>query len=486
MMKFLKSIKREAIFFLMAAFLPLAAWGSEALPHPVTYMNHANEPDKLKKITDDPTDLIAAYPLKDALPPEIYRLLTFDIEEAKRQTAEVLGFKSPDLVGNIAPEIKPGKYTYKDLEKYPGLKELFPPEFLPSVKPGGPPLIGSIPEFEIIPTRQFYWYPKLCEATRRNLGKTKLDHAGYIVPFTWQGGVPFPRPSGKFKARQVFYSFEKIYTSYDLCYSSRHQGLSFDRNLAVDEYSKAFCSSNKFMGRTLIPPYGWFDEHAEGTGHFWSSSVITLEPRSQRGTVLLHHKYDDPDKMDRWLVYVPSLRRIRKMNPTDTQDPAGDMTYDDFVIISQKINPERYPYKFEIIEERDYLLPIGYNTGKVWINSKNGYALRDVQLMRRPCYVLQMTQMDKNYVYRKRVIYIDKETFRSNFCANYDQEGRLYRTQIHVLVFMTDTAQVPTYGSHIFQIDHRDLHSSFVMPVPLPASLARKDFTIEYLIKRGK
>jgi hypothetical protein len=254
----------------------------------------------------------------------------------------------------------------------------------------------------------------------------------------------------------------------------------------MDEYSKAFCNSNKFMGRTLFPPYGWFDEHAERTGLFWSSSVITLEPRSQRGTVLLNHKYDDPDKMDRWLVYVPSLRRIRKMNPTDTQDPAGDLTYDDFVIISQKINPKRYPYKFEIIEERDYLLPIGYNTGKVWIDSKNGYTLREVQFMRRPCYVLQMTQMDKNYVYSKRVLYIDKETFRSGFSVNYDQNGRLYRTQVQALVFMSDTGQITTYGTHSFQFDHLDLHSSFQLPVPFPASFERRDFSIEYLINRGK
>ena len=142
-MKYTKSIKREVILFLTVTFLPLAAWGSETLPQPDSYLSHANWSNKQKKITDDPTDLIATYPLKDALPPEIYKLMTFDEEEAKSQTAEILGFKSPELVGNIAPEIKPGKYTYKDLEKSPGLKELFPPEFLPFIKPGGPPYAGS-------------------------------------------------------------------------------------------------------------------------------------------------------------------------------------------------------------------------------------------------------------------------------------------------------------------------------------------------------
>jgi len=482
----LKLIDCNIIFLLTVTFLPLPAWGSEALPPPDTYLNHANEAYKLKQITDDPTDLIAAYPLKDALPPEIYRLMTFDVEEAKRQTAEILGFKSPELVGKISPEIKQGKYTYKDLEKSPGLKELFPPEFVSFIKPAGPPLIASIPEFEIIPTEQFYWYPKRCEATRQNLGKTKLDHSGYIVPSTWLGGIPFPRPSGKFKARKVYYSFDKVYASYDLCFSSKQEGLSFDRNLVRDKYNKSLYNSIKFMGRTLFPPYGWLDERAKRSGDLRSFSSAMLEPRSQKGLVLLNHSYEDPAKSDQWMVYVPSLRRNRKLNPTDTQDPSGDMTYDDFFHISQKITPERYPYKFEIIEEREYLLPFGYDTGKVWIDSKNGYVLRGVQFMRRPCYVLQMTQLDNNYVYGNRIIYVDKESFRSALSLNYNQEGRLCRTQLHVLIFMSDTAQTASYGTHTFQFDHLDLHSSFQMPILFPASFVRRDFTIEYLTKRGK
>ena len=186
------------------------------------------------------------------------------------------------------------------------------------------------------------------------------------------------------------------------------------------------------------------------------------------------------------MVYLPSLRRNRKLNPTDTQDPSGDMTYDDLSLLAQKITPERYPYKFEIIEEREYLMPTGYDTGKVWVDSKNGYALKGVQFTRRPCFTLQMTQLDKNYIYSKRILYIDKETFRSVFSANYDQEGRLYRTQIYVTAFMSDIGQIASYGSHIFQFDHRDLHSSFQMPIPFPASFSRRDFTIEYLINRGK
>jgi hypothetical protein len=271
-----------------------------------------------------------------------------------------------------------------------------------------------------------------------------------------------------------------------MCYSAKHEGMSFDRNLTRDDYTKTISNNIKFMGRTLFPPYGWLDEHAKRSGDFRSFSSVVLEPRSQKGLVLINHSFDDPAKNDKWMVYVPSLRRNRKLNPTDTQDPSGDLTYDDISHISQKITPERYPYKFEIIAEREYLMPSGYNRAKEWINSKEGYALMDAQFMRRPCYVLKMTQLDPNYIYSKRIFYIDKENFTPNLCANYDRRGRLYRTQICSRVFMPDSAQYVFYGTHLLKFDHIDLHSTFQMPISLPASLERKDSTIQHMIKRGK
>ena len=131
-------------------------------------------------------------------------------------------------------------------------------------------------------------------------------------------------------------------------------------------------------------------------------------------------------------------------------------------------------------------MPIAYNMGKTWIDSKDGCALKGVQLMRRPCYVLQMTQLDANYIYSRRVIYIDKETFLCALSANYDQKQRLYRTQIRLRTFIPEIAQLILYGTQTFQFDHIDLHSTFQTQVHFPAPFERKNFTIQNLSKRGK
>ena len=155
---FFKTFQYLMIITAMMIFPLSVVWAGENLPHPSTYLPKPSEAKGLLGIVDDPRDLMVTSPPKKILPPEIWDEMVFDVEEAKKLNAELVGFKSPDLVGKIAPEIKPGKYTYQDLKKSPGLKELFPPELRLHIKAAGPPLPASIEAFEIIPTEQLYWF----------------------------------------------------------------------------------------------------------------------------------------------------------------------------------------------------------------------------------------------------------------------------------------------------------------------------------------
>ncbi len=174
------------------------------------------------------------------------------------------------------------------------------------------------------------------------------------------------------------------------------------------------------------------------------------------------------------------------MQATDTQDPQGDQAYDDRSHLSQKITPKKFPYKFEIIAEREYLTAFRYTNGSMWLDSKNGYALMGALFMRRPCYVLQMTQMDPHYVYSKRILYVDKETFSVQISASYDQKGLLYRSQFMNYVFFPEYGMISQYGTYAVQFDHIDNHATAQAILPLPGIFLRKDFTIQEVIKRGK
>ena len=485
-MRHLDLIKRGLIFCLVSTFLPMAAQAEEKLSHPETYVLSAQE-EPVKAVFDDPSDLFVKQPFKDFVPADVCSRITFDQEKMKKEWAEIIGFTAPELVGKIAPEIKPGKYSYTDLEKYPGLKELIPQEFQRLLKPGSPPLVGNIPEFEIIPTRQFYSNLPNIEATKQNLGKAKLDKDGYIVPGTWKGGTPFPRPSGEFKAQQVFYSFFLRSNAFNMCWSIPSISIGIGRNLKIDRYNETDVASILWKGRTLFPPFGWFDKRAERNNEWFSYGYNILEPRAMRGTILVRMFYGDPEKSDPSMIYVPSLRRIRKMAATDTQDPSGDMTFDDQKMILQKITPNKYPYKFEIIAEREYLLPYAYGSAPVWMDSKNNYEIRGLTFMRRPTYVLQMTQMDPNYVYSRRFYYIDKEAFDCGLNDNYDQKGQLYRMQAYLpFCFVPEGGWMISYGGYALQRDYVDLHSTVGFSNTYPAPWPRERFSIQGIIRKAK
>ncbi len=482
-----KNIGRFFIFlFLTTILLPSAAWAAEEWPDPSTYVPSYKEIMKQKATYDDKADLMVSFHPKDILPPEMWARIHWDVEKMQALWAELLGFTSPEKVGKIAPEIKPGKYTYKDVGQNPGLKKLFPPYVVKTIKAGGPPIICNLMSFEIEPTRQLFLALPAAELTKKNMGKAQLDKDGYIVAGSWGGGLPFPKPSGKFKAQQVFYNFEKKCSQYDENYRLTGEGLAFDKNLTVDKYNAYSRTMIKLMGRAFMAPSGWFDERAKKRGEFVADAVEIMEPRANRGLVRLLLKYDDPYKMDPTMMYLPQLRRIRKMSSTDTQDPNGDQAYDDMGYLSQKITPKRFPYKFDIIEEREYLIPFSYNAGKAWLDSKNGYAIKDLGLQRRPVYKLQMTQLDPNYIYSKRIYYMDAETFLPGWAEFYDQKGRLYRTYNIARNFLPECGQIVSHGLPAWQVDYVDTHSSIQVLTVVPARWSRRDVAMETLIKRGK
>jgi hypothetical protein len=479
---FTKGIVCSAIFCLTLVGFPFALMCQD-LPHPKTYIPSINTIEKHKKFYDDPRPYLKTFGPKQVLPKALYEKLIYNEEEMKKAWADVVGFKAPDVVGKIAPEIKPGKYTYKDVQSNPAFKQLMWADLYNRIKPGGPPMIGSIPEFEVVPTRQYYWPLPVSEATKRNEGKTKLDGKGYLVASSWESGYPFPKPAGKFKAQEVMYNVEKRYLSFGLDFFLIGRIIGFTKNLKMDfdgSYEVRHC---RLAGRAQLPPLGYFDNRAKDRGEAKTFVMDFPGPRDIAGTAQSALYYLDPEKADQLMVYIPSMRRVRKMTATDTQDPimGMDQIYDDNEGWMQKLSPTRYPYKFEIVEEREFLVPAPTLDGAEYITKSGEF--RNVKMERRPMYVVKLTQLDPNYVYKYRLFYIDKETFNYYHIENYDRKDRLYRTWDGNYSFFPEMGTTTWSGSFILMRDHIDAHSSVEQPYMLPAQWNRSDVSIEGFMK---
>ncbi len=464
-------------------------WAAD-LPRPTTYEPVIASLEQYKKPFDDPRPFLKDHPVNSLVPKAVYQRVAFDIDAMKTAWADAVGFSAPDLVGKIAPEIKPGKYTYRDLEKYPGLKTLMPPLLYERIKPGGPPFCCNIPEFEIIPTRQYYYSLPVSKATKENMGKAKLDSKGYLVGQEYYGGLLFPRPSGQFKAQQIIFTYQTGGGAHwNQSYGFVGQVRGYDSHLNNDYTSTNIGRGMNLSGRVLLPPFGYTDERAKARGELGEYVVMTLSPRDSAGSAFGGISYFSPSVNNVTMMYLPALRRVRLMGSTDTQDPlqGQDTIMEDNQGFMQKLTPDRYPYKYEIIEEREFLMPALSEDGAEYVASK-GLELRNVRLERRPMYVLQLTQLDRNYVYSKRILYIDKETFLLMHMATYDQKGRLYRTSWTTFSWHPDMGTMSQDGGvTLVTIDHIDKHSGYGGPNwAYPANFRREDVSMETLYRKGK
>jgi hypothetical protein len=94
--------------------------------------------------------------------------------------------------------------------------------------------------------------------------------------------------------------------------------------------------------------------------------------------------------------------------------------------------------------------------------------------------------MDPNYIYSKRVFYIDQEAFHYVEIDNYDQRGRLYRTFVTNWGFHPEMGGFSVCGNIVFMRDHVDLHTTIGYAWQVPAFWSRNDVSMRNLVRLGK
>lgn len=475
------------LFSIMFSGIYLAASAETKYPNPDTYFPTLEEVRKHKEFYNDPRPLLLDLGPKQVLPKEFYDSLTYDIDKMKEVWAKAVGFKAPDKVGAIAPEISPGKYTYQDLSKYPGFKDLMFPDLYDRIKPGGPPFGGNIPEFEIIPTQQYYYALPIAQATLDNAGKAKLDENGYIMGDSLTSGIPFPDVSGKFKAQKIMYNVQFRYLGFENNNRYYSQLIGLTNKLRVDHEPLSTGYTARLFGRCTFEPYGFLDERAKNLREHYGTVIFYLRPRDSNGLAQLLISYMDADKLWSGMAYVPGLRRVRKITATDTQDQLYglDLILDDGEGFMQKLTPNTYPYDFKVIEEREHLVPAVSPDGIEYIDRDNGYAWKNIRLERRPIYLVELIQKDPNYVYSKRLLYIDQETFIHYQTDAYDQKGRKYRSYSQVYGWYPEMGMFSTLNFLLLK-DYIDIHSSMGHGYQLPAVYDREAISMEGMLKRRK
>jgi hypothetical protein len=333
-------------------------------------------------------------------------------------------------MGGAAAADEPDKPWTLDANNWQLAKDLLPEVVLNRVKNGEY-------SYQVVPVdpekfKQNY-SKKFWEASESNAGKYDIDpetcglkdvKTGKMPEFYF--GYPFPKidPKEQHAACKMAWNFAAANQM------GNGQGATFTLN-GIDgtgEFKriKLWLHINSFLGRSAGPmsnPDGLRD----------TSMTNVLEPQDVDGVAGLGKRINDWTSQDQQWFYVPSTRRVRRVNAATRSDPVAglDIFGDDLNCYGGKVEY----YKWKLIGEGNILAPVlspdplpqrkvtdtrseveipyfkgAYETpgakGAPWLVVEN------LKMIPRPVWIIEGQSEDPYYNFGKVIMFMDKDMYR--------------------------------------------------------------------------
>jgi hypothetical protein len=275
------------------------------------------------------------------------------------------------------------------------------------------------------------------EATEKYSAQTQLADDGSVK--NWIAGRPFPKiDSNDPKAGpKLMHDFEKShYFTDDLNVhlpdadtgtfvidpdGKRHYNI--ERHFIV-EWSRRL----RYLGRLAHDPTPQIPNNENQT--FGKEGFYPLiEPFDLKGVGSIAYRYLDPTRQDDTWLYVPMIRRVRRMSSAQRSDAlfGQDIDLDSFGGYAGQVAW----FDWKLIGEKPMLGSLhGENLPPKVCTTDGGLTYCENWEVRPKVYIIEGTATVPNYAYSKRVIFMDAETFFIVYADMYDQAGELWKTVI--------------------------------------------------------
>ena len=163
-------------------------------------------------------------------------------------------------------------------------------------------------------------------------------------------------------------------------------------------------------------------------------------PFDARGIMLMSYRYKSSDmprseaKNDDTWVYVPTLRRVRRISTAQRTDAVSgtDFTFDDLRSFAG-IVPQ---YEWQCLGERKILAPMNTKV-KAYPYEKDhnfgpyGLSFASDRWEVRDAVVIRFVPKNSDHPYHHKDIYIDKQTLTALYSFAYDRKGELWKILWH-------------------------------------------------------
>ena len=334
----------------------------------------------------------------------------------------------PVLLAVLAPataaraDVQPGDVITKaNAEK---VKDLVSPAMYWCVEHGFP--------LTIVPTTPIQLRKAFVEATEKYSAQVKLSDDGLKME-GFVAGRPFPHvdlndPQAAMKIMQNF-SFAIAFDDLDLRNFDADTGpismdrpLQVERHFLIDHFRRLY-----YVGRLYVDPK---PEIPNKEGYHYKETLHPLiEPFDLKGVGFTYYRYLEPAKQDDSWLYLPSLRRVRRLSTAQRSDAlfgqdtdqdsyggyAGAMAWMDWKVLGEKevlgaFHTKHFPVK--------------------WAEGNADWAFDDVW-EKRKVYVVEGVSKLPQYAFSKRVLYVDKEIYAITYSDMYDRGGQLWKIWVN-------------------------------------------------------
>lgn len=305
---------------------------------------------------------------------------------------------------------------------------------------GGPSityLISRGLKLEVGTYRRVSQPPPFVAATRRYSSQVKLA-ADSVHLIGHVAGLPFPSISSKDSqagTKHVLnHAAAMAMDDLDIrnfrCRSGsvgvNGQGMKADRDFKVEHFRRLFFRERLSVAPLPEMPNKDGVRYKEGMQPFSS-------PFDMRGTLISAFRYLDPAREDDTWMHVSRPKRIRRISQVQRSvAPSGqDMDFDSFAGFSGNPASMKWRYlgvKTILAPFHDTTLPVTWRQGVVDFLHEGSWEPRDV-------YIVEGLPFSRESAYARRILYIDKESYRIAYSEMYDWGGELWKVWINNHMF---------------------------------------------------
>ncbi|MFT4570897.1 MAG: hypothetical protein ACI8TX_001929 [Hyphomicrobiaceae bacterium] len=303
------------------------------------------------------------------------------------------------------------------------------------VSPGIEWCVGNGMDMDIVAAEAIPLPADYVKATQKYASQVTIDDRGGLE--NWVAGQPFPAidPNDPQAAEKVMHNYERThyYTeSLDLHLTDADTGSLYidaknNRHYNVERhFVPEWLRVLRFQGRMRNEPMPVIEPNNDKV--FYKAGLYPLiEPFDLKGVGGVTFRYLDQTKQDDTWLYLPFVRRVRRMSSAQRSDAlfGQDIDVDSFGGYAGQIPW----FEWKLLGIKPMLMSLhGQRLPPEPCKGDGGMTFCEPWELRDDVYIVEGVSKAPGYAYSRRLIYLDRATNIIGYSDLYDSGGELWKT----------------------------------------------------------